>query len=208
MFTGIVQKVCTVKEVVLKENLTTFVLVLPDELGHGLQVGASVALEGVCMTATKIESDELSTNHLVSFDAMQVTLDLTTLGQIKSGDQVNVERSFKQGDEVGGHIVSGHVHSMAEIVQMDESVNQKILSFKVQQDLIEFLQPKGFVALAGASLTIVDITDDIIRVSFIPETLRNSTFGMKQVGDWVNVEPDPQTVTIVNTVKRYLDSQN
>lgn len=205
MFTGIVQAYVEVSKVDKKTELTTFSLHFPDELLEGLKQGASVAIDGVCFTTTHIAHQQ------VSFDAMRETLQRTTIGQIQTGKYVNVERSFKIGDEVGGHIVSGHVHGMAEIIQVDTSIpNNHIITFKMPHHLMKYIFPKGYVALNGTSLTIVDVnkTDDIFTVYLIPETLQQTTFGLKKKGESVNVEIDTQTQTIVETVERVLAEKN
>ena len=145
----------------------------------------------------------------VSFDAMQETLQKSTIGSLKNGDQVNIERSAKMGDEIGGHPMSGHVSTMAEIIDMSESENNKSMTFKVDPSWMRFIFSKGFIGLDGASLTVVDADAKAgtFEVYFIPETLRLTRFGTKQVGDRVNVEIDPQTQVIVETVERVLQER-
>jgi riboflavin synthase len=201
MFTGIVQNYVSVAEIIKKPGLITFSLIFPDELRVGLQAGASVAVDGVCFTTLKVEHDQ------VFFDAMQETLQRTTIGLLTTGQLVNVERSFKVGDEVGGHLLSGHVHGMAEITAIDTSIpNNQVMTFKIPHHLTKYIFSKGFVALNGVSLTIVDVDKNnaTFTVYFIPETLKRTTFGSKQVGDWVNIEIDSQTQAIVETVERIL----
>lgn len=200
MFTGIIQALCPVVELVDKPGLKSFIIEFPPYLLDGLQLGASVSLDGVCFTVTKINGAR------VSFDAMQETLQKSTIGTLKQGDQVNVERSAKMGDEIGGHPMSGHVSTMAEIVAIDESENNKSMTFKVDPVWMRFIFSKGFIGLDGASLTVVD-ADKVagtFKAHFIPVTLRLTRFGAKQVGNRVNVEIDPQTQVIVETVERVL----
>ena len=142
----------------------------------------------------------------MSFDAMQETLVKTTIGSLKQGDQVNVERSAKMGDEIGGHVVSGHVSTMAEIVDVAESENNKVVTFHVEPQWMRYIFSKGFISLDGASLTVVDADKEVgtFKVWLIPETLRVTKFGSKKVGERVNVEIDPQTQVIVETVERVL----
>lgn len=183
-----------------RPGLKSFVVEFPPHLLNGLSLGASVSLDGVCFTVTKIEGAR------VSFDAMQETLQKSTIGQLASGDFVNVERSARMGDEIGGHPMSGHVSTMAEIIDMRESENNKSMTFKVDPLWMRFIFSKGFIGLDGASLTVVDAdkVTGTFQVHFIPETLRLTRFGDKQVGDRVNVEIDPQTQVIVETVERML----
>ncbi len=203
MYTGIIQALCPVVELQDKPGLKSFVVELPENLLAGLKLGASVSIDGTCFTVTSIDGQR------VSFDAMQETLDKTTIGSLKQGDSVNIERSAKMGDEIGGHPMSGHVSTMAEIIDMQESENNRSMTFKVHPDWMRFVFSKGFVGLDGASLTVVDADKDAgtFVVHFIPETLRLTRFGTKQVGDRVNVEIDPQTQVIVETVERVLSEQ-
>lgn len=200
MYTGIIQALCPVVELVDKPGLKSFVVEFPSHLLGGLQTGASVSLDGVCFTVTAINGNR------VSFDAMQETLQKSTIGQLRSDDFVNVERSAKMGDEIGGHPMSGHVSTVAEIVAVDESENNKSVTFKVDPSWMRFIFSKGFIGLDGASLTVVDADAKMgtFKVYFIPETLRLTRFGTKQAGDRVNVEIDPQTQLIVETVERIL----
>jgi riboflavin synthase len=153
---------------------------------------------------------------VVAFDVMQETLDLTTLGSLKTGDQVNVERSLKVGDEVGGHVVSGHVHGTAKIVEITKTENNVTITLEPLAELSKYIFPKGFIALNGVSLTVVSSPSfeegatgesqgghgASVAVSLIPETLARTTFGAAQVGDLVNIEVDQQTRTIVDTIER------
>lgn len=201
MFSGIVQGHTHVTRVIERENLTSFSLHLGDELIDGLKIGASVAIDGVCMTVVRVDGNE------AYFDAMKETLDKTTLGSLKAGDKVNVERSVKVGDEIGGHYVSGHVHGKARITKIDtDTENNTIISFQMPSNLTKYTFDKGFISLNGASLTIVDVdrARDTLRVSFIPETLRKTTFAEKVLGSEINIEIEQQTQAIVETVERYL----
>lgn len=201
MFTGIVQTYSKVSQLIEKPNLTTFSITLPEEFMVRLEQGASVAVDGVCLTATQIE------NQHVWFDVMTETLQRTTMGRVKKQQTVNIERSFKIGDEVGGHIISGHVHGMVEIIKVDTSIpNNHILTFKAPHHLMKYIFSKGYVALNGVSLTLVDVdkTNDTFTVYLIPETLKRTTFSAKREGELVNIEIDTQTQTIVETVERIL----
>ena len=205
MFSGIVQTTTQVTHVLDQPNLKSFSVHLDDEMKNALEIGASVAIDGVCMTVVKIEGDD------IYFDAVQETLDKTTIGNLTEGQQVNVERSVKVGDEIGGHHVSGHVHGKATIVHIDEALdNNFTVSLQIPAHLAKYTFEKGFVALNGASLTIVDVDRDknILRVSLIPETLRQTTFVNKNVNDEVNIEIEQQTQTIVDTVEKTLANQN
>jgi len=197
MFTGIIQNHFPIKKIVKKTGLWTFFVLANEGFCRDLKIGASVALDGVCMTVVEVE------NNIMKFDAMSETLEKTTLGLRTDGDMLNVERSARMGDEIGGHIVSGHVSGMAEIADIKESENNKEIFFKLPSEFMKYVFYKGFIALDGASLTIVecDKNKNIISVCFIPETLQKTGFGVKKIGDRVNFEIDGRTQVIVDTIK-------
>ncbi len=203
MFTGIVQGVARVSSVQEQPGLRRLVLQGPPGLAVGLQVGASVAVDGTCLTVTAVDGDAMC------FDAMQQTLALTTLGALHEGARVNVERSFVVGAEVGGHILSGHVDVQARLAELRTPQNNRVLRFELPAPWMRYVFAKGFIALNGASLTVAEAQraadgSGWFEVWLIPETLRLTTFGDKQVGDHVNVEIDRQTQVIVDTVERVL----
>ena len=201
MFTGIVQAQVKITEISDKTSFRSLKIKLPDSLRSDLAVGASISVDGVCLTVTSI------TEAIVSFDVMHETLRVTTLGELKSGDSVNIERSAHEGKEIGGHILSGHVDGTVKITAVEAADNNHVLTFKVPKQLMRYVFSKGFVALNGTSLTIVnaDKKNDTFQVWFIPETLRVTTFGSKKVGDSVNIEVDRATQVIVDTVRAYLE---
>ncbi|MEK7073157.1 MAG: riboflavin synthase subunit alpha [Patescibacteria group bacterium] len=198
MFTGIVQGHYPVTRIEEKSGLRSFSVSLPFDLRAGLQHGASVSVAGVCLTVTRIAGDD------VWFDVMAETLTKTTLGTLTMLDTVNVERSVKLGDELGGHLISGHIDATAEIIAVDERPEARSMTFRVDAALMPYILPKGFIALDGCSLTIVDPKEDTFAAHLIPETLRLTTFGSRKTGERVNLEIDRQTQAIVDTVRRYL----
>ena len=199
MYTGIVQGLCEVVSIADEPALRRIHIRMGD-LTAGLEVGASVAVNGVCLTATEVAADG------ASFDVIRETLTHTNLGALAQGSRVNVERSFRVGDEIGGHILSGHIVGTAAVVALEENENERSLWFQVEVDWLRFLHHKGFAALDGASLTIaaVDASAQRIKVSLIPETIARTTLGSVVLGDRVNLEIDPQTRAIVETVERVL----
>lgn len=202
MFTGIVQACVLVMSFKRDGGHATLVLEFPEDRVRGLQRGASVAVDGCCLTVTAID------NTSVSFELMGETLAKTTLGAGKEGDRVNIERSATLGDEIGGHLLSGHITGTAEIIAIDHPENNHVVTFRVPEEWMKYIFPKGFIALDGASLTIVDVDrgQNTFTVWLIPETLRITTFGFKKVGDRVNVEIDSRTQTIVDTVQVLMNS--
>lgn len=197
MFSGIVHGKATVTRAHLEHGVMSLELRLGD-LVQDLRRGASVAVSGVCLTAVDIEGDR------VTFDVIGETLVRTTLGSLRNGDEVNIERSVRVGDEIGGHRVSGHITGVATILDIQRSESNRIVKFSCSTEWMDAILPKGFIALDGCSLTIVDVGADWFTVHLIPETLRVTTFGQKTVGNKVNLELDPETQAIVATVKRYL----
>lgn len=200
MFTGIIQGMFPVVHLEEQTGLKTFEVLLSPELAEGLTLGASVAVDGVCLTVTSC------VDHRARFEAMEETLRLTTIGQLQTGDVVNVERSARMGDEIGGHLLSGHVSTTSEILVIDAHEQNVMMRFSVEPKWMRFIFSKGFLALDGASLTVVNakIDEGTFEVWFIPETLRRTKFGSKKVGDRVNVEVDAQTQRIVETVERMM----
>ena len=203
MFTGIVQAFAPV----VSSKVESGVLRLGVKLGNltgGLQIGASVAVNGVCLTVTGFSSD------LVHFDVIEETRRLTNIGKVSTGHLVNVERSFHAGDEIGGHIVSGHVSGTVEVVEIVEAEGVRNITFVADRDLMKYVLHKGFVALDGASLTIafVDYATNRFGICLIPETIERTTLGRVVMGDRVNVEPDSQTQTIVDTVERLFRNED
>jgi riboflavin synthase len=198
VFTGIVQAASPVNRVVDQPGLRSFTVALPTELRQGLSVGASVAVAGVCLTVTAVEPD-----GGVVFDAIRETQERTTLGSLRQGDRVNVERSARAGDEIGGHEVSGHVDATAEIVSVERTPGNHVVTFRAPLELVRYIFPKGFVALDGCSLTVVAVDREAgtFTVHLIPETLRVTTFGNKGAGDRVNLEIERRTQIIVETVR-------
>lgn len=196
MFTGIVQGVATIESVDARPGLTTFTIDFPEGTVDGVTIGASVSIDGTCMTVTAQKGKRLW------FDAMQETLRLTTLGRLMPGSRVNFERAARIGDEIGGHLLSGHVHTTARVVGREQPENNCTLTFQVPEAWRKYLFAKGYIAVNGASLTIGDVEDGRFNVHLIPETLRATTFADMQVGDEVNIEVDSQTQTIVDTLAR------
>ncbi|MGM0953398.1 MAG: riboflavin synthase subunit alpha [Pseudomonadota bacterium] len=196
MFTGIVQGVATVADIIEAPGLNTLAIRFSEDQVKHVSTGASVAINGTCLTVTRQDGS------ILFFDAMQETLRLTTLGDLSKGDAVNFERAAKIGDEIGGHLLSGHIHTAAEIVEIVHSENNVTLWFELPEDWARYIFPKGYIAINGASLTIGEVAGNRFNVHLIPETLRATTFGTAREGQRVNIEIDSQTQTIVDTLTR------
>ena len=199
MFTGIVQGTARVLAIEEKPNFRTHIVSLPDEMLPGLELGASVAHNGCCLTVTEVNGNQ------VSFDLVKETLRITNLGDLRVGDQINVERAAKFSDEIGGHLMSGHIMTTAEISKIITSENNREIWFKPQDPLqMKYILHKGFIGIDGISLTVGEVTKSKFCVHLIPETLARTTLGSKRLADRVNIEIDPHTQAIVETVERVL----
>jgi riboflavin synthase len=198
MFTGIVQGKAKILELIHKDQFMTLRAEFPPEHAHNVQTGASIALNGTCLTVTQFESNQ------IQFDLIQETLAVTNLGDLKVGDVVNFERAAKFGDEIGGHLISGHISDMATLIERVETENNCVLWFQVDPKWLQYILPKGFIGLNGCSLTIGEVIENRFNAYLIPETLSITTFGDLSVGDKINLEVDPHTQAVVDTVNRYL----
>lgn len=177
-------------------------------INHGSPTAVTKAVLGKLATNPELANVTDAANYaLVRFDLISTTLDLTNLGKLEVGAKVNIERSYRVGDEVGGHILSGHVDATVEIVKVVNQDNIYQVEFALPERFKEYVLDKGFVGLDGMSLTVSSITPTGFTVNLIPETLEKTTIGTKGVGDLVNFEVDNSTKTIVNTVKAYLAQQ-
>ena len=199
MYTGIVLGTCPVAGMAHGAGTTALIVDL-GEHAEGLQPGASVAINGTCLTAVQIADGQ------VRFDIIDETWQQTNLSDLRVGARVNVERSFRLGDEVGGHILSGHVAAAATVTAVVVDEGHRLVTVAVPDRWMAYLMAKGFVALNGASLTIqeLDRAASTITVSLIPETLARTTFGTVAPGDRLNLEVDAQTQAVVDTVRAML----
>lgn len=198
MFTGIIQGTAEVLAIDAREGFRTHVVRLPEALLPGLAPGASVAHNGCCLTVTRIDGDR------VAFDLMQETLRVTNLGTLAVGDRVNVERAARFGDEIGGHAMSGHVLCTAEVVDVIESPDNREVRFRLPAAHARYLFTKGYIGIDGISLTLGQVDGPEFSVHLIPETLARTNLASRRPGDHVNIEIDPQTQAIVETVERLL----
>jgi riboflavin synthase len=200
MFTGIVQGLGEVQSIELKEAIWTLTIVLPNT--EGLQRGASVAINGVCLTATDIDEST------ACFNVIPETLSRSNLSALEVGSTVNVERSLKMGDELGGHLLSGHVMGMGSIVSQTVVGEGMDLVVEAPSTMMKYIHEKGYIGLNGASLTIGEVKGQHFGIHLIPETLALTTFGTCQQGDSINIEIDSMTQTVVATVERMLKQES
>lgn len=201
MFTGIVQGTARIAVLNSRPGLTSFTLALPSGFDTDLAIGASVSVNGVCLTVTARPEPDLA-----SFDVMQQSLSLTTLCGLQTGDAVNVERAAKDGAEIGGHPLSGHIDFRATLADVRTPDNNRVLRFDVPAPWMRYVFAKGYIAVNGASLTVAESGKNAdgsgwFEVWLIPETLRMTTFGALRLGDAVNIEIDRSTQVVVDTVR-------
>ncbi len=200
MFSGITQGLFPVTFIDRKPGLLTYAVELSPQLSEQLKIGASIAVNGVCQTVVAIQQ------NVVRFDAIQETLNKTTLADLEMHTLVSIERSIHWGDEVGGHLVSGHVSGTGVIVKRIQKGDIFSLTIQCAADWMKYISPKGFIAIDGSSLTIgdTDSKQGLFDIHLIPETLRVTHFAHKKLHDRVNIELDSQTKLIVDTVERYM----
>ena len=182
MFTGIVQEIGKVEGVDAGDGGAR--LAIAAGFAGELREGDSVAVEGVCLTATAVRADGFDA------DVMNQTLSLTTLGKLERGAGVNLEPALRAGEPLGGHIVQGHVDGVGEVVSVIEDGFARRVSVRVPDGLERYLVEHGSVTVAGVSLTVAELADDRFGVSLIPETLERTTLGSVAEGDGVNLELD------------------
>ena len=188
MFTGIVTDIGEVLSVEERgEGLRQLTIVCAYDPAS-IAIGASICCGGVCMTA--VATGTRSGRGTFSVDAAAETLRLTTVGRWKKGTRVNLERSLKMGDELGGHLVSGHVDGLAELIAREDLTGMARLALRVPKPLARFIAQKGSVALDGVSLTVNEVTADTFSVLIIPHTLAITTLGALKQGDTLNLEVD------------------
>jgi riboflavin synthase len=208
MFTGIVQTQATVVSKSQTEGVLRLVISVSDEYVKHLDLGASIAINGCCLTVVKVELSNHDVVAQVHFDVIDESLKLTNLGKLVLGSLVNYERSVTFGTELGGHIVSGHIHCTSQIKQIVRLQNNYKIQLSLPEKWQKYVLYKGFVAINGASLTVGDVDEQGFWLYLIPETIAITNIGAAQVGDEFNIEVDQQTYTIINTVENYLRQQS
>jgi riboflavin synthase len=187
MFTGIVTAMGTVEAVETMGQDKRFTIQSPYDAA-GIDLGASIAHDGCCLTVTTLQQTAEGARYTI--DASTETLRLTTLGAWEVGTQINLERSLKLGDEMGGHLVTGHVDGMGTVRRREDGENTSLFEVEAPDDLSKFIAKKGSVCLQGTSLTVNDVTENRFTLMLIPHTLAVTTWGLRQVGDQMNLEID------------------
>ena len=203
MFTGIISDVGQIIDITEVGELNQLRIASAYDSGT-ITIGASIANSGACLTVVGVEPH--AGGSAIAFDVGAETLAVTTLGRWRTGGRVNLERSLRVGDELGGHMVSGHVDGISEIVSRRDFDDMAHFRFRAPKDLAKFIAVKGSVALDGTSLTVNSVEGDTFEVLLIPHTLKVTTWGDRQAGDKVNIEVDQMARYAARLVEAGRDS--
>jgi riboflavin synthase len=186
MFTGLIEEKGVVRQLKTLVNASnaTNITVEANLVAEDAKIGDSIAINGCCLTVVEIES------NLLAFQAGSETLSRTNLGQLRPGSHVNLERSIKMGERMGGHYVTGHIDGLATVDQRNDDGEWAEFWFRLSPELTRQMASKGSVAVDGISLTLVDVEPERFSVALIPHTLEVTNLGERTVGDKVNIETD------------------
>lgn len=196
MFTGIVECTGVLRRIQESPGLKRFVIHAPG-IARGLTVGASLSVDGCCLTVTGADEQDLS------FDLMLITLERTRLGSIGEGEKVNLERAMRVGDEIGGHFVQGHVDGVGEVTRLTQEGETRRVEFCLPRHLMKYIARTGSVSINGVSLTVADFHEDEIVVGIIPHTWAVTNFSNFKPGTRVNIEAD----VLAKYLERLLNEQ-
>ncbi|RCL40764.1 MAG: riboflavin synthase subunit alpha [Gammaproteobacteria bacterium] len=195
MFSGIVQTTSKKITFEVKDYGYKLSILVSETFTKKIKKGDSVSVNGVCLTVVDFKK------NLLIFDVVHESIKLTNLLESYESRPFNLERSLKVGDEVGGHFVSGHVHDVAKVISFKND-KEKILKVKIPKSIKDYIFKKGYIAINGISLTVVEVKANFFTMSIIPETYSSTNLIYLKKNDFVNVEADQQTISIVETVKK------
>lgn len=184
MFTGIVEEKGTLKSRTAGGGRAGAIEVAASKVLEGTTTGDSICVSGVCLTVVEVGE------FCLTVEVMPETLSMTTLGEMRHGSPVNLERALGVGGRFGGHIVNGHVDGVGQVISVRHEENAVLFEIRVRRELADYIVPKGSVAVDGISLTVVSVTGDAFTVSIIPHTLEETTLGDASPGTKVNIEVD------------------
>jgi len=201
MFTGIVSGKGQVQKIIKYKDYLSLIIKAPKGFSKNLIKGASVSVNGVCLTVKKGKTD------ILEFDVIEETLQKTNLKNLSKSSRVNLERSMTAKTEIGGHLVSGHIHGTGEVLKVINRQATKDLQIKIPTSLREYFFYKGYVALNGCSLTIGKVLKTSFYIHLIPETVSVTTFKDIKQGDLINIEVEQATINTVETVKRVMSER-
>ncbi|MDK2823716.1 MAG: riboflavin synthase [Clostridia bacterium] len=197
MFTGLVEELGTIKAI-NNGPASSLLKITAKTVLQDVKIGDSIAVNGVCLTVVNFTGGDFEAQ------VMAETLKKTNLRDLKIGDKVNLERALRMGDRLGGHLVSGHVDGVGQIIEQTKHDIAIVTRIKAPDDVLNYLIPKGSVSVDGISLTVVDVNDRDFTISLIPHTMSITTLGIKKVGDYVNLESD----MIGKYVKRFINNES
>ena len=199
MFTGIVTEQGEITQISKQKGYLSFRIKTSEKFRKGLIRGASVSVNGACLTFKKRVGGN------IEFDVVEETLGLTNLRALKTGSMVNLERSMKASSEIGGHLVSGHIQGVGIVTKIDElSDKVRDIKIKLSKNLMQYVIYKGYIAINGCSLTIGKVTKNEFSIHLIPETLEITNLSNIKIGDPLNIEIEQTTFTTVETIKKVL----
>ena len=198
MFTGIVSGQGHIHKIKNNVDYASITIKAPTGFSKNLKRGASVAVNGVCLTVKK------GTTDLLEFDVIAETLEKTNFKLLSKGNKVNLERSMTANTEIGGHLVSGHIHGVGVIKSINDRGQTKDFRIQPAASLMEYLFYKGYVGLNGCSLTIGKVFKSSFNIHLIPETIKVTNFQKMKKGDLINIEIDQTTINTVETIKKIM----
>ena len=201
MFSGIVQTVGKIESIKDKNHIKTIRIETHGDYLEDIAIGQSVSVDGVCLSLVK------KNNEYCEFEAVEETINRTTLGSYKQGSKVNLEKSLKFGDTVGGHFVSGHIHTRGRIVEVELVGESKNILVEIEEKWIKYLTEKGYISVNGASITIGKVSKNTFYVHLIPETLKTTNLDELIYDNYVNLEFDQATIAIVDTTERLINQK-
>ena len=190
MFSGIVQTVGKIESIKDKNNIKTIRIETHGDYLKDIAIGQSVSVDGVCLSLVK------KNNEYCEFEAVEETINRTTLGSYMQGTKVNLEKSLKFGDTVGGHFVSGHIHTRGRIVEVELVGESKNILVEIEEKWIKYLTEKGYISVNGASITIGKVSKNTFYVHLIPETLKTTNLDELIYDNYVNLEFDQTTIAL------------
>ena len=201
MFSGIVQTVGKIESIKDKNHIKTIRIETHGDYLEDIAIGQSVSVDGVCLSLVK------KNKEYCEFEAVEETINRTTLGSYMQGTKVNLEKSLKFGDTVGGHFVSGHIHTRGRIVEVELVGESKNILVEIEEKWIKYLTEKGYISVNGASITIGKVSKNTFYVHLIPETLKTTNLDELIYDNYVNLEFDQATIAIVDTTERLINQK-
>ncbi len=201
MFSGIVQEKGNIKEIVSGNNIVTICIQCTEDFQKDVKEGDSVAVDGTCLTITKINKGELY------FDLVEETVSRTIGQKYEVDNHVNLENSLKFGGSIGGHLMSGHIHEKGKVLEVEIIGDSKNIVIDLPKKWAKYVFEKGYIGINGCSITIGSINETRILIHLIPETLKSTNLDALVFGDEVNLEIDQNTIAIVDTTERVLRNQ-